>query len=250
MFCYQCQETAMGTGCTLKGVCGKTSEVANLQDLLLFVVRGIAVYNEHLRKEGQSSEQADKFIYDALFITITNANFDKVAITEKIKEGLKLKKELAGKVKIENAPDECLWDGNEEEFEEKSKTVGVLRTPNEDIRSLKELVHYGLKGMAAYVEHAHNLGYQSPEIFAFMQHALSELTRNDITVEELVQLTLETGKHGVSAMAQLDKANTSSYGNPEISQVNLGVRNHPGILISGHDLKDLEELLEQTEGTG
>ena len=203
MFCYQCQETAMGTGCTLKGVCGKTSEVANLQDLLLFVVRGIAVYNEHLRKEGQSSEQADKFIYDALFITITNANFDKVAITEKIKEGLKLKKELAGKVKIENAPDECLWDGNEEEFEEKSKTVGVLRTPNEDIRSLKELVHYGLKGMAAYVEHAHNLGYQSPEIFAFMQHALSELTRNDITVEELVQLTLETGKHGAVSYTHL-----------------------------------------------
>ena len=126
----------------------------------------------------------------------------------------------------------------------------MLRTPNEDIRSLKELVHYGLKGMAAYVEHAHNLGYESPEIFAFMQHALSELTRNDITVEELVQLTLETGKYGVSAMAQLDKANTSSYGNPEISQVSLGVRNNPGILISGHDLKDLEELLEQTEGTG
>ena len=234
MFCYQCQETAMGTGCTLKGVCGKTSEVANLQDLLLFVVRGIAVYNEHLRKEGQSSEQADKFIYDALFITITNANFDKVAITEKIKEGLKLKKELAGKVKIENAPDECLWDGNEEEFEEKSKTVGVLRTPNEDIRSLKELVHYGLKGMAAYVEHAHNLGYQSPEIFAFMQHALSELTRNDITVEELVQLTLETGKHGVSAMAQLDKANTSSYGNPEISQVSCTsqqVEEKPNVIV-------------------
>ena len=250
MFCYQCQETAMGTGCTLKGVCGKTSEVANLQDLLLFVVRGIAVYNEHLRKDGHPSEQADKFIYDALFITITNANFDKVAITEKIKEGLKLKNELANKVKIENAPDECLWNGSEDEFEEKSKTVGVLRTPNEDIRSLKELVHYGLKGMAAYVEHAHNLGYESPEIFAFMQHALSELTRNDITVEELVQLTLETGKYGVSAMAQLDKANTSSYGNPEISEVNLGVRNNPGILISGHDLKDLEELLEQTEGTG
>lgn len=158
MFCYQCQETAMGTGCTLKGVCGKTSEVANLQDLLLFVVRGIAVYNEHLRKNGHPSEQADKFIYDALFITITNANFDKVAITEKIKEGLKLKNELANKVKIENAPDECLWNGSEDEFEEKSKTVGVLRTPNEDIRSLKELVHYGLKGMAAYVEHAHNLG--------------------------------------------------------------------------------------------
>ena len=144
----------------------------------------------------------------------------------------------------------AFWDGEEKEFEEKAQTVGVLRTPNEDIRSLKELVHYGLKGMAAYVEHAHNLGYRSPEIFAFMQHALAQLTRNDITMEELVQLTLETGKHGISAMAQLDKANTGSYGNPEISEVNLGVRNHPGILISGHDLKDLEELLEQTEGTG
>ena len=250
MFCYQCQETAMGTGCTLKGVCGKTSEVANLQDLLLFVIRGIAVYNEHLRKEGHSSEKADKFIYDSLFITITNANFDKAAIIGKIKEGLRLKKELGGKVSIKNAPDECLWNGNEDEFEEKAKTVGVLRTPDEDIRSLKELVHYGLKGMAAYVEHAHNLGYQSPEIFAFMQHALAELTRNDITMEELVQLTLETGQHGVSAMAQLDTANTSSYGNPEITEVNIGVRNNPGILISGHDLKDLEELLEQTEGTG
>ena len=250
MFCYQCQETAMGTGCTLKGVCGKTSEVANLQDLLLFVIRGIAVYNEYLRKEGHSSEEADKFIYDSLFITITNANFDKAAIIGKIKEGLRLKKELGGKVSIKNAPDECLWNGNEDEFEEKAKTVGVLRTPDEDIRSLKELVHYGLKGMAAYVEHAHNLGYQSPEIFAFMQHALAELTRNDITMEELVQLTLETGQHGVSAMAQLDTANTSSYGNPEITEVNIGVRNNPGILISGHDMKDLEELLEQTEGTG
>ena len=250
MFCYQCQETAMGTGCTLKGVCGKTSEVANLQDLLLFVVRGIAVYNEHLRREGHPSEEADKFIYDALFITITNANFDKAAIIRKIKEGLQLKNELASKVTIANAPDECLWDGNEDEFEEKARTVGVLRTPDEDIRSLKELVHYGLKGMAAYVEHAHNLGYQSPEIFAFMQSALAELTRNDITMEELVQLTLATGKHGVSAMAQLDAANTNSYGNPEISEVNLGVRNNPGILISGHDLKDLEMLLEQTQGTG
>ena len=201
MFCYQCQETAMGTGCTLKGVCGKTSEVANLQDLLLFVVRGIAVYNEHLRREGHPSEEADKFIYDALFVTITNANFDKAAIIRKIKEGLQLKNELASKVTIANAPDECLWDGNEDEFEEKARTVGVLRTPDEDIRSLKEL-------------------------------------------------TLATGKHGVSAMAQLDAANTNSYGNPEISEVNLGVRNNPGILISGHDLKDLEELLEQTEGTG
>ena len=250
MFCYQCQETAMGTGCTLKGVCGKTAEVANLQDLLLFVVRGIAVYNEHLRKQGEPSQEADKYIYDALFATITNANFDQADITEKIKNGLKLKKELSRKVELTNAPDECTWDGSEEEFEEKSLTVGVLRTPNEDIRSLKELVHYGLKGMAAYVEHAHNLGYESPEIFAFMQHALAELTREDITLDELIALTLETGKHGVSGMAQLDAANTTSYGNPEISEVNIGVGTNPGILISGHDLKDIEELLQQTEGTG
>lgn len=250
MFCYQCQETAMGTGCTLKGVCGKTAEVSNLQDLLLFVVRGVAVYNEHLRKQGAPSKEADKFIYDALFATITNANFDQADITEKIKNGLQLKRELSRQVELTNAPDECTWDGSEEEFEEKSLTVGVLRTPNEDIRSLKELVHYGLKGMAAYVEHAHNLGYESSEIFAFMQRALAELTRDDITLDELVALTLETGKYGVSGMAQLDEANTKSYGNPEISEVSIDVRNNPGILISGHDLKDIEELLQQTEGTG
>ena len=250
MFCYQCQETAKGTGCTLRGVCGKTSEVANLQDLLLFVVRGIAVYNQKLRWEKRPSDEADRFIFDALFITITNANFDKKAIIRKIKEGLKLKSKLAQKVTIEHAPDECTWNGNEDEFEEKAQSVGVLRTSDEDIRSLKELVHYGLKGMAAYVEHAHNLGYESPEIFAFMQHALAELTRDDITVDELTSLVLETGKQGVSAMAQLDAANTETYGNPELSEVNIGVRNNPGILVSGHDLKDLEELLQQTEGTG
>ena len=250
MFCYQCQETAKGTGCTLRGVCGKTSEVANLQDLLLFVVRGIAVYNQKLRWEKRPSDEADRFIFDALFIAITNANFDKKAIIRKIKEGLKLKSKLAQKVTIEHAPDECTWNGNEDEFEEKAQSVGVLRTSDEDIRSLKELVHYGLKGMAAYVEHAHNLGYESPEIFAFMQHALAELTRDDITVDELTSLVLETGRQGVSAMAQLDAANTETYGNPELSEVNIGVRNNPGILVSGHDLKDLEELLQQTEGTG
>lgn len=250
MFCYQCQETAKGTGCTLRGVCGKTSEVANLQDLLLFVIRGIAVYNQKLRWEKRPSDEADRFIFDALFITITNANFDKKAIIRKIKEGLKLKSKLAQKVTIEHAPDECTWNGNEDEFEEKAQSVGVLRTSDEDIRSLKELVHYGLKGMAAYVEHAHNLGYESPEIFAFMQHALAELTRDDITVDELTSLVLETGRQGVSAMAQLDAANTETYGNPELSEVNIGVRNNPGILVSGHDLKDLEELLQQTEGTG
>ena len=250
MFCFQCQETAKGTGCILSGVCGKTPEVANMQDLLLFVVRGIAVYNQALRKDGRSSARADKFIFDALFTTITNANFDKHAIIEKIKKGLELKKDISNQVTIEHAPDECTWYGDETEFEEKAQTVGVLRTSDEDIRSLKELVHYGIKGMAAYVEHAYNLGYENPEIFAFMQYALAELTREDITVDELITLTLATGNHGVQAMAQLDTANTSHYGNPEISEVNIGVRNNPGILVSGHDLKDIEELLQQTEGTG
>jgi len=250
MFCFQCQETAKGTGCILSGVCGKTPEVANMQDLLLFVIRGIAVYNQALRKDGRSSARADKFIFDALFTTITNANFDKHSIIEKIKKGLELKKDLSNQVTIEHAPDECTWYGDETEFEEKAQTVGVLRTSDEDIRSLKELVHYGIKGMAAYVEHAYNLGYENPEIFAFMQYALAELTREDITVDELITLTLATGNHGVQAMAQLDTANTSHYGNPEISEVNIGVRNNPGILVSGHDLKDIEELLQQTEGTG
>ncbi|RGQ96541.1 hydroxylamine reductase [Bacteroides fragilis] len=250
MFCFQCQETAKGTGCILSGVCGKTPEVANMQDLLLFVVRGIAVYNQALRKDGRSSARADKFIFDALFTTITNANFDKHAIIKKIKKGLELKKDLSNQVTIEHVPDECTWYGDETEFEEKAQTVGVLRTSDEDIRSLKELVHYGIKGMAAYVEHAYNLGYENPEIFAFMQYALAELTREDITVDELITLTLATGNHGVQAMAQLDTANTSHYGNPEISEVNIGVRNNPGILVSGHDLKDIEELLQQTEGTG
>ena len=250
MFCFQCQETTKGTGCILSGVCGKTPEVANMQDLLLFVVRGIAVYNQALRKDGRSSARADKFIFDALFTTITNANFDKHAIIKKIKKGLELKKDLSNQVTIEHAPDECTWYGDETEFEEKAQTVGVLRTSDEDIRSLKELVHYGIKGMAAYVEHAYNLGYENPEIFAFMQYALAELTREDITVDELITLTLATGNHGVQAMAQLDTANTSHYGNPEISEVNIGVRNNPGILVSGHDLKDIEELLQQTEGTG
>ena len=250
MFCFQCQEASKGTGCTLSGVCGKTPEVANMQDLLLFVVRGVAVYNQELRKAGTPSSEADKFVFDGLFMTITNANFDKQAIIEKIKSGLALKKELAKQVSLPNPPDECTWDGNESEFEEKSKTVGVLRNQDEDIRSLKELVHYGIKGMAAYVEHAWNLDNENADLFAFMQHALAEITRNDISANELIALTLETGKYGVTAMAQLDAANTGHYGNPELSEVNIGVGKNPGILISGHDLKDLEELLQQTEGTG
>lgn len=250
MFCYQCQETAMGTGCILKGVCGKTSDVSNLQDLLLFVVRGLAVYNKELRQQGKSSERVDQFIYNSLFTTITNANFDKADLIAKIKDGLALKRELAQQVTLTNAPDECTWDGSEEEFETKATHVGVLRTANEDIRSLKELVHYGLKGIAAYAEHAHNLGFKSDEVFAFMQHALTELTRDDISADELVALTLETGRFGVQVMALLDQANTATFGQPEISQVSLGVGTRPGILVSGHDLRDLEELLQQSEGKG
>jgi hydroxylamine reductase len=250
MFCFQCQETAMGTGCTVRGVCGKSPDLANLQDLLLFVVRGISVCNEELRKVGKPSEEADKFVFDSLFMTITNANFDKLAIIDKIKVGLKLKEKLFSQIALPNPPDECTWNGDADSFEEKAKSVGVLRTENEDIRSLKELVHYGLKGIAAYAEHAWNLGRKDEKIFAFMQHALAQLTRDDITADELVALTLETGNNGVAVMALLDEANTSRFGNPEISEVNLGVRKNPGILISGHDLVDLEELLIQTEGRG
>lgn len=252
MFCFQCQETAKGTGCSVMGVCGKTPEVSNIQDLLLFVTRGVAVYNDILRKEEKASDVADKYVVDAMFISITNANFDFEAIKKKVKEGLLLKNSLAAQVKNmpANLPDECTWNGDESEFMSKALEVGVLRTPNEDIRSLKELIHYGLKGMAAYAEHAFNLDKTDDEVYKFIQHALVQLTRTDISADELIALTLETGKYGVQAMALLDAANTSRYGNPEISTVNIGAGKNPGILISGHDLRDIEELLIQTEGTG
>lgn len=252
MFCFQCQETAKGTGCELMGVCGKTPEVSNIQDLLLFVTRGIAVYNDKLRKEDKASKVADKFVVDAMFISITNANFDFEAIKNKVKEGLLLKSELAGQLNSSFAslPDECTWNGDESTFMEKALEVGVLRTKDEDIRSLKELIHYGLKGMAAYAEHAYNLDKTDDEIFMFMQHALAEITRENISVAELIPLALETGKYGVQVMALLDAANTGHFGNPEITQVNIGAGKNPGILISGHDLRDIEELLQQTEGTG
>jgi len=234
------------------GVCGKTPEVSNIQDLLLFVTRGLAVYNDKLRKEGKASKIADKFIVDAMFISITNANFDFEAIKNKVKEGLKLKSGLAIQLgnNSDSLPDECIWNGDESTFMDKSLEVGVLRTKDEDVRSLKELIHYGLKGMAAYAEHAYNLDKTDDEIFMFMQHALAEITREDITVGELIPLALETGKYGVQVMALLDAANTGRFGNPEITQVNIGVGKNPGILISGHDLRDIEELLQQTEGTG
>ena len=255
MFCFQCQEAAKGTGCTIKGVCGKDDETANRMDLLLFVTKGVSVVATRLRNAGiEVSAHVDHFVVDALFSTITNANFDIESITKRIVNGLQLRdqlKEEAGRHGIQlPVIDELVWEGDESSFEGKALTVGVLREANPDIRSLKELIIYGLKGMAAYVEHAGNLGFEEEGLHQFIQYALAETLRKDLSAEQLTALVLETGSQGVKAMALLDKANTSSYGNPEITQVNIGVRNNPAILISGHDLKDMEELLAQTEGTG
>ncbi|MFT3739545.1 MAG: hydroxylamine reductase [Breznakibacter sp.] len=246
MFCYQCQEAAQGTGCTVKGVCGKPADVANLQDVLLYVAKGVA-FNS-LNNPERLVEKADKYIIDALFTTITNANFDKFKIAEKIREGFILQDEIG---KASNAPDCAVWRAQTiEQMEAKATDAGILATQDEDVRSLKELLVYGAKGMAAYAEHAWNLGYQDTGAMAFVKKALTETLRHDIAVPELVALVLECGKYGVDMMALLDKANTESYGHPEITKVNIGTGNRPGILISGHDLKDMEELLKQTEGTG
>ncbi|RKD89789.1 hydroxylamine reductase [Mangrovibacterium diazotrophicum] len=256
MFCYQCQEASKGTGCTTVGVCGKQDSTSNLQDLLVYVTKGVSLVAEVAKKNAVAIDKADKFVFEALFVTITNANFDDKKITDKIIEGIQvrdaLKKELVGKgVEIPNLPANATWVAEgEEAIKAKSEIVGILTEQNEDIRSLKELLTYGLKGMAAYAEHAFNLGYTDEKVFAFMHKALVATTRTDITVDELVGLTLECGEYGVNVMALLDKANTESYGNPEITKVNIGVRNNPAILISGHDLKDMEELLKQTDGTG
>jgi len=257
MFCYQCQETAKGTGCTLKGVCGKTPEVAGLQDLLVYQLKGISQYTTRLRKLNIEMPEVNKFIGDSLFMTITNANFDYDRFVVKINEGFELR-EKAKNALIENGGElpvlscDCLtWKSNDpKEMDAKAKSVGVLSTENEDIRSLRELVIYGLKGMAAYGEHAFNLGYVDPEVDAFIQEALVATTDDCLSADELTALVLKTGSMGVQVMALLDKANTTTYGNPEITKVNLGVRTNPGILISGHDLKDMEELLRQTEGSG
>lgn len=256
MFCYQCQETAKGTGCTVRGVCGKTPDVANLQDLLLFVLKGIAHYRVQSRALDAVDHSADRFILDGLFMTITNANFDKQRFIDKIKAALELREQLkqtflAKGGKIENITFEgAHWTASTpEEMEAKAGNVGVLSTENEDIRSLRELLTYGMKGMAAYTEHAHNLGHENPGIYEFIDRGLVATTI-PLSADQLVQLVLECGKNGVDAMALLDKANTDTYGNPEITKVDIGVRKNPGILISGHDLRDLYELLEQTEGTG
>ena len=252
MFCYQCQETAGCSGCTNAGVCGKTPEVANLQDLLVYVTKGLAAVTTAYREEGKDvTENVNHIISVNLFTTITNANFDKESIIAKIKGTLEAKSILLSKLsKKENLPEAALWNGTEAEFESKAKTVGVLSTENEDIRSLRELITYGLKGLAAYSKHANALLKDNAEVDAFLQKALAATLDDSLSVDDLIKLTLETGKYGVAGMALLDEANTSAYGNPEITTVNIGVRNNPGILISGHDLKDLEMLLEQTKGTG
>jgi len=255
MFCFQCQEAAKGIGCTIRGVCGKTDDLANTMDLLLFVIKGISVYSTALREQKKYENPiVNKFVFDGLFSTITNANFDKQVISNRVTRGLELRNKLrdvAKKqgVKVDESFEGCTWEGKPEEYEAKSTSIGILAEPNEDVRSLQQLITFGVKGMPAYTEHAYNLGYENVEIYAFMQRALATITHNR-NVDELVALTLEAGKFGVDVMALLDRANTSSYGNPEITKVNIGVSNKPGILISGHDLKDLEELLTQTEGTG
>ena len=256
MFCYQCQETAKGTGCTIKGVCGKTEDVANLQDLLLFALKGISVFTIEARKAGIENAEVNHFVMESLFTTITNANFDRSAFIVRIKKALAIREMMkktvadAGiKMPVQLHESATWFAETEEDFDAKALNVGVLATENEDVRSLRELLTYGNKGMAAYAEHAYNLGMEDPELYAFMQKALiASITEH--SADELVALVMECGKFGVTAMALLDKANTTAYGNPEITKVNIGVSDKPGILISGHDLKDMQELLEQTDGTG
>ena len=259
MFCYQCQETAKGSGCTKRGVCDKSADVANIQDLLVYLTKGISVYSVAARKLDIENKKVNQFIINSLFMTITNANFDQPVFVEKVKEGLNLREDMkkqfldAGGVFPENLSDCATWKAETEvDIEKKSNAseVRVLATENEDVRSLRELLTYGIKGIAAYKEHAVNLGYENEAIDAFIQKGLAAATDDSLTVDELVALVMECGKNGVDAMALLDKANTETYGNPEVTEVNIGTRNNPGILISGHDMKDMEELLEQTKGTG
>lgn len=251
MFCYQCQETAGCRGCTQSGVCGKTPDVAAMQDLLVYVSRGICAVTTALRGEGREVPAAiNQLITLNLFATITNANFDKEAIVARIRATLDAKQELLSQLDhTADLPEAALWDGSSD-WEQKAQTVGVLSTENEDIRSLRELITYGLKGLSAYSKHANALLEQDEELDAFLQRALAATLDDSLTVDELVALTLETGKYGVTGMALLDKANTSAYGNPQVTRVNIGVGKNPGILVSGHDLRDLEMLLEQTQGTG
>lgn len=251
MFCYQCQETAGCEGCTMSGVCGKKPDVAAMQDLLVYVTKGISAVTTALRQEGkQVSAEINHLITLNLFTTITNANFDKESIEARIRATLTEKDVLLAQIADPSGlPEAAKWNGSGN-WEEKAGTVGVLSTENEDIRSLRELITYGLKGLSAYSKHANVLLKDDEEGDAFLQRALAATLDDNLSVEELIALTMETGKHGVSGMALLDKANTEAYGNPEITKVNIGVGTNPGILVSGHDLRDLEMLLEQTQGTG
>ena len=251
MFCYQCQETAGCRGCTMVGVCGKKPDVAAMQDLLVYVSKGISAVTTALRKEGKPvAAEINHLITMNLFTTITNANFDKESIEARIHATLDAEKELMSQLSsTANLPEAALWDGSGD-WEKKARTVGVLSTENEDIRSLRELITYGLKGLSAYSKHANVLLQDDEKVDAFLQRALAATLDDTLGVDALVALTLETGKYGVSGMALLDKANTTAYGNPEITKVNIGVGRNPGILVSGHDLRDLEMLLEQTQGTG
>ncbi|ALF24100.1 hydroxylamine reductase [Fusobacterium nucleatum subsp. nucleatum] len=265
MFCYQCQETAKGTGCTSIGVCGKTSETSGLQDLLLYTEKGVAAYSTVFRKNGKAKEllegKVNRYLINSLFITITNANFDDNAILDEIKAGLKLREELKALATDEEKKEaekygadlvNWYYESNEDliKFSENQLVVGVLRTENEDVRSLRELIMYGLKGMAAYAEHAFNLGKTSEEIFAFVEEALLGTMDDSLNAEQLVALTIKTGEYGVKVMALLDEANTSALGTPEITKVKIGAGKRPGILISGHDLWDLKQLLEQSKDSG
>lgn len=252
MFCYQCQETAGCSGCTRAGVCGKTADVANMQDLLVYVTKGLSAVTTQLRREGKTIEPSvNHRVTLNLFITITNANFDKEMIIKAIEETLRVKQELLKQVVNQTRlPQAALWEGTVSQFEQKAKEVGVLTTENEDIRSLRELITYGLKGLSAYTKHANALLKDNEEIDSFIQRALASTLDDSLTLNDLIALTMETGKYGVEGMALLDQANTQAYGNPRISKVKLGVNKNPGILVSGHDLRDLEMLLEQTQGTG
>ena len=251
MFCFQCQETAGGRGCTVRGVCGKTPPVAGMQDLLVYVTKGLGVVTTKRREGGQDvPEAADRLVTENLFVTITNANFDEEAIADRVAQTITLRDELRETLGDAALPDAATWQGPREAYMAKAATVGVLRTENEDVRSLRELTTYGLKGLAAYVKHANMLGGDSRAIDAFIQSTLAKLLDDSLDGAALTALALETGKFGVDGMALLDASNTGAYGNPEITTVDLGVRKNPGILISGHDLRDLEMLLEQTAGTG
>ncbi len=253
MFCYQCQETAGCTGCTKFGVCGKSPDLSRMQDLLIYVTKGLSAVATALRAQGEEiAAEVNHYVTINLFTTITNANFDDEIFYQRVLETLTIKNNLLSKVTDPSSlPAAALWSAvTREELDAKSTTVGVLATENEDVRSLRELVIYGLKGLAAYMKHANELSYDNAEVSAFMQRALTATLDDTLSADDLVALTLETGKFGVDGMALLDSANTGTYGNPEITKVNIGVGTKPGILISGHDLKDLEQLLEQTQGTG